>query len=66
MSDTFKISLASARVNAQMTQQQAAEAMKVSKSTIVAWEKGKAEPRASQIEMLCNLYRVPIQCIFLN
>ena len=40
----IRISLAAARVNARMTQQQVAEKMGVSKQTIINWEKGKVVP----------------------
>ena len=36
-----KISLAAARVNAEMTQEEVAEIMHVSKNTIINWEKGR-------------------------
>lgn len=40
---SFQISLTAARVNAEMTQKDVAKALKVSKQTIVNWEKGKTE-----------------------
>jgi transcriptional regulator with XRE-family HTH domain len=54
----FKISLAAARVNAGMTQEQAAAAMKVSKTTINGWENGKTEPQYSAFKALCALYGI--------
>ena len=39
----LKITLKAARVNAEMTQDEAAERMGKSKQTIVNWENGKAE-----------------------
>ena len=44
----FQISLAAARVNAGLTQEEAAKALKVGKQTIVSWEKGNSEPKMSQ------------------
>ena len=41
--DKFQISLAAARVNAGLTQEEVAKAMKVGKQTIVSWEKGNSE-----------------------
>ena len=38
--EKLQISLAAARVNAGMTQDDVAKKMKVSKNTIVKWEKG--------------------------
>lgn len=62
---TLQISLAAARVNAEMTQDEAAKAMHVGKQTIVSWEKGATEPKISQIRQLSKLYRIPIENIFL-
>ena len=55
----FQISLAAARVNAGMTQSDTAKAMKVSKTTVVNWEKGKIIPGIPEIEMLSRLYNIP-------
>ena len=46
----FQISLASARVNAEMTQEEVAKYMHVGKQTVVSWEKGTSEPKMSQGE----------------
>lgn len=64
MSD-FQISLAAARVNANLTQEEVAKALNVGKQTIVSWEKGKSEPKMSQCRMLSNLYDISIDNIFL-
>lgn len=61
----LKISLAAARVNAQMTQSTVAEKMNVSKQTIINWEKGKIIPGTAQLQFLCNLYDFPVDNIFL-
>lgn len=61
----FQISLASARVNAGMTQEEAAKHMHVGKQTIVSWEKGTSEPKMSQGKELSKLYGIPIDYIFL-
>ena len=45
----LRISLAAARVNAEMTQEDVAREMHVSKNTVVNWEKGKSEPSVSFI-----------------
>lgn len=61
----FQISLAAARVNANMTQEDTAKAMKVSKTTVVNWEKGKVIPRIPEVEMMSRLYKIPQDYIFL-
>ena len=66
MQEMIQISLAAARVNAKLTQDDVAKAMKVSKNTIVAWENGKVEPKISQARELSSLYRIPLDSIFLT
>ena len=61
----IKISLAAARVNACLTQEDVAKRLKVSKKTIVNWEKGKVIPSFVVLEALSNLYGMPIDNIFL-
>ena len=61
----FQISLAAARVNAGLTQEEAAKALKVGKQTIVSWEKGNSEPKMSQSRQLSELYKIPLDYIFL-
>lgn len=63
--EDVKISLAAARVNANMTQSDVAEKMHVSKQTIVNWEKGKIIPGTAQLSFLCKLYCFPVDNIFL-
>lgn len=61
----LKISLAAARVNAEMTQEDVAKEMHVSKNTVVNWEKGRSEPTFSQSRELSKLYNMPLEYIFL-
>lgn len=61
----FKISLAAARVNAGLTQNDVAKVLKVGKQTVVSWEKGKSEPKISQSRQLSELYNMPLDYIFL-
>lgn len=63
--EKFKISLAAARVNAEMTQEDVAKKLRVGKQTIVAWEKGETEPKVSQAMALSILYNMPLNYIFL-
>lgn len=58
-----QISLASARVNANMTQDDVAKEMHVSKQTIVNWEKNKVVPSLATMEKLSRLYNMPIDNI---
>lgn len=60
----IQITLAAARVNAGLTQEDVAKAMHVSKNTIVAWEKGKTQPSIEQARKLSLLYKMTIDCIF--
>lgn len=61
----IKVSLASARVNANMTQEQVADALKISKSTLINWEKGKTKIPFTSLVALSTLYDFPIDYIFL-
>ena len=61
----IQISLAAARVNAGLTQEEVAKRLKVGKQTIVSWEKGNSEPKMSQSRQLSELYNIPLDYIFL-
>ena len=61
--ETLKISIAAARVNAGMTQEEVAEYMHVSKNTIVNWEKGRVAPSFAVMQTLANLFKFPIDNI---
>ena len=65
MEKEFKISLAAARVNAGLTQLDVAHELHINKQTVVNWEKGKTKIGFAQFEMLCRLYEVPRDYIFL-
>ena len=60
----LQISLAAARVNAKMTQTEAAKAMSVSKNTLVNWEKGTSKPSITQAKKLAAIYKIPLDYIF--
>lgn len=60
----LQISLAAARVNAEMTQTEAAKAMSVSKNTLVNWEKGTSKPSITQAKELAAIYKIPLDYIF--
>lgn len=60
-----QISLAAARVNANMSQAYVAEAIGVSRATVVNWEKGNTEISHRDILKLGELYQYPIDFIFI-
>lgn len=60
----LKISLAAARVNKNLSQQEVAEKLKIAKSTLIAWEKGRSAPSVIQADILCDLYGRPRDSIF--
>lgn len=61
----LKITLKAARVNAGMTQGQAAEKLGVIKETILNWENGKTRVGTIQLMALCQLYGISIDDIIL-
>ena len=61
----MKISLKAARVNANLTQQEVADIIKVSKHTIINWEKGVSAPSFADLKMLSDIYGIPLDNIFL-
>ena len=56
----WKISLAAARVNAGLTQTEAAEKIGVSQITISNWETGKTSPKMSIVPTIAALYKIPV------
>ena len=63
--EKFQISLAAARVNAEMTQEEVAKALGVSKQTVVNWEKGRIKPGIPVVWTLAKLYGISTDHIFL-
>jgi transcriptional regulator with XRE-family HTH domain len=63
--EKLQISLAAARVNAGMTQDDVAKLMKIGKKTIINWEKGLSMPSFADLNMLSNIYKIPLDNIFL-
>lgn len=61
----FQISLAAARVNAGYTQGDVAKMLHVSNKTINNWENGKVSPSFANVEMLCRIYGLSSDYIFL-
>ena len=54
----FKITLAAARVNAGLRQEDAAKLIGVSKNKLIDWEKGIDTPKISQLRKMCAAYEI--------
>ena len=63
--EKLQITLAAARVNAGMTQDDVAKRLQVSKQTIINWEKGRTIPGIPEVESLTRIYGIPQENIFL-
>lgn len=63
MEDNFKISLKAARVNANLTQTEVAEAMNITRETLRNWENKITCPSKVQYDKLLELYNVPYNSI---
>ena len=63
MSERIRISLEAARVNAKMAQPHAAQALGVSVTTILKWEKGVTMPPVDKAIALAELYSIPMDSI---
>ena len=59
-----KITLKAARINAQLTQTEAAKKIGVSANTLRNWEAGKTFPNQPRIQKLCEVYKVPFDVLF--
>lgn len=63
--EPIQISLAAARVNAKMTQEDVRKAANVSKQTVINWEAGKTRPSMATLHFLAELYKIPVECFLL-
>ena len=54
----MKISLRAARVNADLTQQEVADKIGVSKHTIINWERGRTKPKKHILIALSSIYGI--------
>ena len=52
----MKVTIEAARVNAGLTQEEAAKRAKISKKTLSAYEQGKQLPRVDVLNDLCRIY----------
>lgn len=62
----MKISLKAARINAELTQKEAADLMGIDKKTLSNWETSKTSPDVFQMLKLCSIYGVSMDDIFLK
>lgn len=62
--DFPKITLAAARVNAGMSQQEAAKALGISVATLQNYESGKTIPQWSTVQKIEDVYKFPVDYIF--
>lgn len=61
----IQISLAAARVNAGLTQEDVAKILHKNKQTIVNWENGKSKIDTANFVFLSELYKIPQSAILL-
>ena len=57
--EKIQISLAAARVNAGFTLEQACKMLKVSKNTLIKWEKGISCPTWDKVQLISEVYSFP-------
>lgn len=63
--EALQITLAAARVNANLTQEDVSKLLHVNKQTVVNWENGRTVPTFIVLSALSNLYDIPIDNIIL-
>lgn len=51
----MRITLKAARVNANLTREDVAKSLNVSKKTVWSWENGKTKPNLKYVEKICDL-----------
>lgn len=59
----FKISMAAARVNAELTQKELAAECGVTETTVVNWEKGTSHPHIKRLPLLEKAYGIPLDYV---
>ena len=57
--EAVKFTLAAARVNAGLSQKEAAEKLEISNKTLCKWENYESYPGANMIPKICDLYGIP-------
>ena len=62
----YRISLEAARVNAGISQKDAAKQLGINVGTLSNWERGNSSPSVEKFKALCDLYGCPSDFIFLR
>lgn len=65
MAEEIKITLKAARVNAGLTQDDVSRKMRISKHTLIDWEKGKTQIPYISLTALSGLYKMPMDYIYI-
>lgn len=61
----LKISLKAARINANLTQADVANRLGKTKQTLINWELGKNKIDKANLRLLADIYKIPVDNIFL-
>lgn len=61
-----KITLKAARVNAGLTQKEAAKKIGISYQTLSEYEKDESKVKLAMIKKMCSVYGFPLEYIFLK
>lgn len=57
----MQITMKAARINVDLTQEEAAKELKIGVTTLQNWESGKSAPRADKIPAICRLYKCSVE-----
>lgn len=58
-----RISIKACRVNAGLEQREFAEKVGVTVPTVISWEMGKTEPKLTQLRIISELSKIPMEFI---
>ena len=61
--EDVKITIEAARVNAHMTQEQAASALGVTRQTVSEWESRRRYPPIKRVMQMSELYKIPFEML---